>query len=269
MKLNRFGIILLFLSLLLFTSCNRSQSYYRSGRYEKALEAVEKKESPGKGDYLIKAQSLVKLGRPDEARESILLYLIMTDEDDDREFATDLFVDLNFSDILNILLLKPEDGIKPQIALYKSYTALGETQSALEILELLTKTLNFRDFTTLIVNFPCSADYNALIFQAWQQNMNEDDISAFASLFLEFSNYSGLTEDASKSLISTGEAAINSKLFSQNPILLSRIHKAVGFALASLHDIYNANRYFSEALRLDPTDQELAEIMKGFDYDQV
>ena len=257
MKKSIFSICLLFVLLTLFVSCNKVENYYRTGKYELAVQTADSLSKPKKYDYLYKAKSLVELGRKGEAKESILLYLLMVEDTDDRSFATDLFVDLNFSDVLNILILRPEDGIKQRIALYKSFAALGETDQAIAILNLLTQDLTFADFTTLIVNFPCSSDYNATIFQAWQQNLNDSDISLFSELIVRFSKYDNITENASQIIIKTAELAMSDERFRFNNVLLSRLYKASSNALENLHDTYNASIYLEEAKRLNPSDPEL------------
>ena len=249
-------ILLVFLSLS-FVSCNRTENYYRAGKYAKAIETADKITNPGKTDYLYKAKALVELNRQEEARESILLYLLMVEPEDEREFASDLFVDLGFSDVLNILILSPDDGVKQRIAIYKSYTALGDTEHAINTLNLLTKDLSFRDFATLITNFPCSYDYNATIFQAWQQNLNDSDISDFSNLLVQFSKEEDITENAAQILIKTAELAMSDDRFATNNLLLSRLYKASGFALEKIYDTYNANIYLTEASRLNPQDPEL------------
>ena len=257
MKKTFFSICLLFVFLSLFVSCNKVENYYRTGKYEQAVEAADSLTKPRKYDYLYKAKALVELGRKEEAKESILLYLMMVEETDDRSFATDLFVDLNFSDVLNILILRPEDGVKQRIALYKSYAALGETDQAISILNLLTQDLTFADFATLIVNFPCSSDYNATIFQAWQQNLNDTDIALFTELIVRFARQENVTENASQILIKTAELAMADERFKYNNVLLSRLYKASAYALENIHDTYNSSIYLEEAKRLNPADPEL------------
>lgn len=248
--------LLVFLSALMI-SCNKTENYYRAGKYGKAVETADSLTNPSKFDYLYKAKALVELNRKEEARDSILLYLLMVEPEDEREFATDLFVDLEFSDVLNVLILQPEDGIKQRIALYKSYTALGETDQAIQVVNLLTQDLTFRDFATLITNFPCSYDYNASIFQAWQQNLNDADISDFSNLLVRFSKDADITENAAKILIKTAELAMSDERFASNNLLLSRLYKASGLALEKIHDNYNASIYLTEASRLNPQDPEL------------
>ena len=257
MKKSFFTIFLLFVLLTVLVSCNKVENYYRTGKYELAVQTADSLSKPKKYDYLYKAKALVELGRKEDAKESILLYLLMVEDTDERSFATDLFVDLNFSDVLNILILKPEDGVKQRIALYKSYTALGETDQAITILNLLTQDLTFADFTTLIVNFPCSSDYNATIFQAWQQNLNDTEVALFTELLVRFSKYEKSTENASQIVIKTAELAMSDERIKYNNVLLSRLYKASSFALENLHDTYNASIYFEEAKRLNPVDPEL------------
>lgn len=257
MKKSVFTICLLFVLLTLLVSCNKVENYYRTGKYELAVETADALTNPKKYDYLYKAKSLVELGRKEDARECILLYLLMVEDTDDRSFATDLFVDLSFSDVLNILILRPEDGIKQRIVLYKSFAALGETEQAINILNLLTQDLTFADFATLITNYPCSSDYNATIFQAWQQNLNDSDLALFTDLIVRFAKLDDITENASQIIIKTAELAMSDERYKYNNMLLSRLYKASAFALENIHDTYNASKYYEEAKRLNPSDPEL------------
>ncbi len=255
-------ILLVFL-LLCGVYCSKAESYFQTGKFEKTVQNVDSKATPTKEDYYYKIKSLAELGRPEEARESVLLYLLMANEKDDRSFATDLFVDLQFSDVLNILILKPEDGLKSRIALYKSYTALGETSKAIETANLLTENLNFRDFCTLIVNFPCSSDYNTNIFKAWQENLLDADILSFTELLQKFAVSDLITEESAKEVINICDAAMKDERFAREPLLMSKLFKISGLALERLHDRHNSSFYYREALILNPQDPELIELTKG------
>lgn len=262
MKKTVFCILLVFFAFCA-VSCRKSESYFSTGKFEKTVQNVDSKATPSKQDYYYKIKSLTELGRPEEARESVLLYLLMAQENDEREFATDLFIDLGFSDVLNILILKPSDGLKAKITLYKSYTALGETSKAIEMANLLTENLTFRDFCTLLVNFPCSADYNIRIFRAWRENLLDADILVFTDLLQKFTVSDIINEDAAKDIINICEHAMKDSRFENEPLLMSKLYKISALALEELHDKYNSSVYFNEALKLNPQDPELIELAKG------
>ncbi len=193
----------------------------------------------------------------------------MAQENDERDFATDLFIDLGFSDVLNILILKPSDGLKARITLYKSYTALGDTAKAIETANLLTENLNFRDFCTLLVNYPCSAEYNVKIFRAWRENLLDADILVFTDLLQKFIKSEIITEEAAKEIINICELTMKDSRFENEMLLKTKLYKIAGFALEKLHDKYNSSVYFHEALILNPQDTELADILKGNSNDRL
>lgn len=260
---HRLSCILLVFLLICTVSCAKAESYYQTGKFEKTVQNVDSKSTPTKQDYYYKIKSLAELGRPEEARESVLLYLLMAKENDDRSFVTDLFVDLQFSDVLNILILKPSDGLKSRIALYKSYTALGETAKALETANLLTENLNFRDFCTLIVNYPCSSDYNIKIFKAWRENLLDADILSFTDLLQKFATSDFISEESAKEVINICDSATKDERFANEPLLLSKLYKITGLTLEKLHDRRNSSFYYRQALILNPQDAELIELTKG------
>lgn len=260
---NSISCILLVFLLLFNVSCAKTEAYYQTGKFEKTVQNVDSKATPTKQDYYYKIKSLAELGRPQEARESVLLYLLMADENDDRSFVTDLFVDLQFSDVLNILILKPTDGLKSRIALYKSYTALGDTAQAVETANLLTENLNFRDFCTLIVNYPCSSEYNVKIFKAWLENLLDADMLSFTELLQRFVTSEIITEESAKDVINLCDTAMKDERFKNEPLLMSKLYKISGLALEKLHDRRNSSFYYREALILNPQDPELIELTKG------
>ena len=245
----------------LLSSCNKAESYFNTGRYEKVLDTVEHKKILSKTDYLYYAKSLVKLGRKEEARESILLYLLMATETDERDFATDLFVDLNFSDTLNVLLLKPADGTKQQIALYKSYVALEDVNSALAVLDFLSESMSFPDFVSLIVRYTASDNYNLMIFNTWYENIYDSEFEDFSLLLSEFSENENLSEQVLKDLIELTEKVIKNEIPQKDEQIMSSLYYVLGNVLTGLHDNHNASVYYKEALRLNPENEKLIQLV--------
>lgn len=252
-------LILIILLLFLFCSCNKTESYYHTGRYEQVLKSLEDKTVLSKSDYLYKIKALIKLGKKNESKESVLLYLLMATDKDEREFATDLFVDLNFSDTLNVLLLRPDDGLKARITLYKSFVLTEDYESALQMLDYLSEDLSFSEFSTLIVNYPASAEYNLTIFNAWYDNITDFDYDVFSSLLLKFSSSEILNENSAKELVNLSERIIKNGL--NDNLILSRFYQISGNALVILHDSYNSMLYYKESLKYNPDNQELKKII--------
>ncbi|MCR4676507.1 MAG: hypothetical protein K5634_04685 [Sphaerochaetaceae bacterium] len=262
MKLKRFCItVLLVFSLSVLVSCNKAESAYNSGKYQQALELVEKIENPGKSDYLLKAKILNAMGRQEDARESILLYMILADDSDEREFAANMFIDLKFSDVLNALLLEPKDGVKAQITIYKAYANMGDYERAKSILaDYLSTALSVSDFITLVVNYPVEPDYVVAFLTAWQANLSDNDRDHYLELMNTFSTYENLTEESIIEAIEITDKMLADEFYSSDNIKLSKVYRIRARLLTGIYDIQDAAICLEEAYRLNPEDEELKEI---------
>ncbi len=255
--------VLLIFCLLLITSCNQAERAYNSGKYQQALEILENKQNLGKEDYLLKAKILNSMGMQEQARESVLLYMIMADSSDEREFASNLFIDLKFSDVLNVLLLKPSDGIKAQITIYKSYTEMGDYDRAKAILsDYLSTNLSVAEFITLIVNYPVEPDYVVAFLTAWLPNLNLEQKALYLELLNTFSLYANLTEDSVIEGVDITDRMLLDGYYTSENTMHSAIYKIRARFLARIFDIQDAEICYRKAYELNPEDPQLKEMFE-------
>ncbi|MCR5761556.1 MAG: hypothetical protein K6F82_06150 [Sphaerochaetaceae bacterium] len=264
MKLKKFcTAVLLVFCLLALSSCNKAERAYSSGKYQEALEILEAKDNPDKEDYLLKAKTLNSMGRKEDARESILLYMILASSSDEREFASNLFIDLKFSDVLNVLLLRPSDGVKAQITIYKSYANMGDYERAKVILsDYLSESLNVSDFITLIVNYPVEPDYVMAFLKAWLPNLNQEQKALYLELLQTFSEYENLTEDSVLEGVDITDKMLLDSFYTSDNVKLSAIYKIRGRFLTRIFDVTDAQACYKKAYELNPEDPELKELIK-------
>lgn len=257
MKFKRIFIYLLFFILLL-SSCSNSYSLYKKNNYEQAIALASMEKNPSVKDYFAKAMSYVALGRKEEAKESSLIYLLMSDDNQNRPFIADIFVDLKFSDYLNVLALRPTDGLKAQITLYKSYLNFKQPENAKNIVTYyLQNNLNIADLLTLLVNYPLDVDFIAERFVNWSNSLNNQDLSEFLELLLQFSKLSLINENCAKIMVQ-----LTSKLDSLTNNDLCNCYWIIGNALNTLKDPTNAKKYWKAAYNLNPQNTELQKLVK-------
>lgn len=202
------------------------------------------------------------LGRIGESRESVLLYLLMSDETDDRSYAIDLFTDMEFSDILNILVLKESDGIKAQMLKYISYTNIGEYEKAKSlIIDFLASELTIEQFASLIVLHPFDNDYTYSFFDAWYKTISESEKSSFFSLFFYFTRQLN-SENVMKSCLSLLNSFDTDSFFINSDINKAILYKIKGLLCDKLHDTFNSRIYFIESYKLNPKDDEIINLVK-------
>lgn len=264
MKLKKFcTAVLLVFCLLLITSCNKAERAYNSGKYQQALDILDSKENPGKEDYLLKAKTLNSMGRKEEARESILLYMILADSSDEREFASNLFIDLKFSDVLNVLLLRPTDGIKAQITIYKSYANMGDYDRAKVILsDYLSENLTVAEFITLIVNYPVESDYIVAFLSAWLPNLNTEQKTLYLELLHTFSEYEDLSEESVIEGVDITDKMLMDSFYTSDNIRHSEIYKIRARFLTRIFDVQDAQICYEKAYELNPEDPQLKELFE-------
>lgn len=257
MKKNKFFIYLLFLFLLL-SSCSNSYSNYKRGQYDKALAFFSSNKNPNTNDFYAKTMSLYSLDKKEDAKSSSLIYLLMAEESENRRQIAETFIDYKASDYLNIIALKPTDGIKAQIALYKSYLNLNQLQHARSICEnYLANSLYIADFVTLLVNFPFDLTYTANQFSKWSESLKPEDTTEFLELMVKFSK-SEINEECAKILINTSSKYSN--LSSQ--IDLSNCYWIIGNSLKVLNDTQNAKKYWTAAYKLNKNNEELRKLVE-------
>lgn len=253
--------ILLFCFLLL-VSCSNAKTYFEEGNYTKTLELLKEKKGLTKDDYLMKIHSYVNLGRTEEARESIMLYLLMTDDTDEREFAVNLYTEMDFPDILNILILKDSDGLKAQILKYISFANLKQYDEAKQLLsDYLASELSIDQFATLLVAHPIDINYTFSFFNAWFNTLAESEKASYFSFFFYFAK-SDITEDVAKLCLDLCNKFDEDSYFRNSNVNKALLYKVKGNLCEKLFDTFNAKNYYLESYHLNPNDVEVIDKVK-------
>ena len=254
----------LFLSSLVFillvSSCSDLKSAYDKGNYSQVVTRISKKKNPSQSDLILKAKSYFALGEQDKALESLLLYL-MSDEStqtpEDRSFAVSAFISLDAPDSLVQMVLKPEDGVEAQKALYRSYCSTGDNENARNMLSYLSGHLDFTSYIDLMFSAPVDPDFMLETFAAWYTTIDEQELDSYLSLLCRFSREIGMGEVTAKKFLSLTDVLMNNSHYTENDISLSMLLKTKGNILEKLYDKVNARIYWTQAFRLNPDDEEL------------
>lgn len=255
-------ILLLFFISITLISCNNAQAMFDKGSYEEALFALNSKRVLSKNNHLLKIKTLVNLGRSSEARESTLLYLLMADSGDERTLPVQLFTELGYSDALNILILKPSDGVKAQTVLFKSYFNMGQYENAFNLLnDYMSSGLSISQYLRILIDYPCNIPFTFEIFDSWYDLLTTEEIDEYLSLFSEFVKLNISEETASEclQLISSME---NNEMFNSNNKILSEVYKIKSDICYILHDYFNGNLYYQQFLKLRPGNSTFKQKIK-------
>lgn len=263
MKLNNCFIILLFVFIASLVSCNNVQDLYDKGSYQRALDKLDAKKNLSKDDYLIKVKSLYKLNRQSEAKESLMLYLLMaSDNNIDRPFLIKLFLDIGYTDALNILLLKPEDGFKAQLALFTSYYNLKQYDKALDILSKhISEKLTISEYLALLIKYPINDQYTLNFFDAWLDILNIDEVYSYLQFFREFIE-SDKSDEILKKAFDFTDKILESEYIKDDPECMALVYKYKGMICEKLFDYYNAKQFYSYSVKLYPFDYEVQKKLK-------
>ncbi len=260
-----FPLFVLVLALcLLVTACSNAQSYYDKGKYAEAIRLIDKKGNPSSEDLILKAKSYIALSQDDKAIESLFLFLSLDDgsNPDYRAYAVEQFLRLNSSDRLAMLVLMPSDGVEAQKQLYLSYSRNANLDKADEMLQLLSESLGFYDYVSLMMDAPHDISYMLDIFSAWYGSINESDKPRFLELLSRFSSEVSIPENEAKRFLSLTDLLMDDSYFTEDDIRLSCLLKIKGNILDMLFDRVNARIYWTQALRLNPNDSQLRERMQ-------
>lgn len=243
--------------LLLICSCSDANSYYQKGNPALALAQLERKRDLSSEDYLLKVKCLQELDRDEEALQSIVYYLLTTDnKGKDREYAVDLFLKLNKSYSLSVLLLKPTDGQIAKESLFIGYSKQGELNNASQLLEEIQPILNYEQLIRVLLIANWDAEYICTLFGNWLVSETSYDKDEYLSLLCQFSNNS-MSESVAKNTLALTDAIMNDEYYNDNKSRLSLLLKTKGNILDKLYDKVNARLYWNQALKLNPEDLEL------------
>ena len=259
-KKSYFLIFLLFI-ISAFISCSNSRTYFEKGDYKKVVEILDEKKVLSKEDHLLRIKSLYNLGKTEEAKENIMLYLLMCNNEDERSLPVQLFLDLGYSDTLNILILKTSDGIKAQTTLFKSYFNLNQFDKALNILnEYLASNLSLVQYLDILIEYPCDNSYTTELLYSWCEIITDDELFDYLTLFERFINLN-LNDDIALKCFNTISMLENNNSISDT-ILLAKINEIKGDLCYKLHDLYNGNLYYQRSLKLNPKNNSVLNKIK-------
>lgn len=254
--------ILLFSFLIFLVSCNNATKYFDEGNYTKTLEALNNKKGLSKNDYLMKIKSYVNLGRTDESKESVMLYLLMADDSDERGYAIDLYTEMNFSDVLNILILKDSDGLKAQILKYKSYIKLGKYDEAKDLLSTyIASELSIEDFAKLLVVYPFDNEYTYSFFNAWFNTLKNQEKTTFYSLFFYYAR-TDISIELARKCLDLSNKFDSDKFFIESKTNRALLLKIKGYLCEKFNDSNNARNYWLESYKLNPNDTEVKDKLR-------
>lgn len=187
-------VCFLFLILLL-VSCSNYGSLYNKN-YEKGVDILDSKKNIDKKDLLLKIKSLYAQNKIDEIRDTVVLYLFMASEYDERELPVDIFINMNFSDNLNVLILKETDSFQAQQVLFKSLYNLGQYDRAKNVLfNCLAGRLSVEQFTRILIRYPMDKDFIVDYFISWFKLISKREIDLFSELFNNFLSSVSLTNE--------------------------------------------------------------------------
>lgn len=260
-KRHAFLLFLLLLATTAFTcSCSDVRKAYEKGNYRTVVNRLSKVKDPTQTELILKARSYIALGEPEKALESVFLYLVSdpsTQTAGDRSFAVSAFLSLNTSDYLVLMTLTPEDGADAQKALYKAYSSAGDNQSAREMLAYLSGQLDFPAYMETMLTSPTDPAYILETFAAWYATIDESELDAYLGLLSRFSRDVPMDEATAKKCLALTDVMMGNAYYTGNAGCLSVLYKTKGNILEKLYDKVNARIYWTQALKLNPDDEEL------------
>ena len=160
------------------------------------------------------------------------------------------------------MVLLPSDGTEAQKVLYVAYSRLGEKDKASEIFNLLSRTLDFNEYVSLMLSAPHDIGYLIDIFTAWYSSITESDKDDYLTLLARFSYEINIPENEAKRFLSLTDLLMSDTYFTENDIRLSCLLKIKGNILDMLYDRVNARIYWTQAYKLNPDDIQLRDKLK-------
>ena len=260
-KRHAFLLFLLLLTVAVsMTSCSDVRKAYDKGNYRAVVNKLSKVKDPSQTELILKARSYFALGEDEKALESLFLYLMSdpsTQTEEDRSFAVEGFIGLNTSDSLTLMALKAEDGENAQKALYKAYSRAGDTQRAREMLAYLSGQLDFPTYMEIMLSAPSDPEFILETFAAWYATVDESELDAYLDLLNRFSRDVSMDEATAKKCLTLTDVMMGNTYYTSSNTRLSVLYKTKGNILEKLFDKVNARIYWTQALRLNPDDEEL------------
>ena len=260
-KRHAFLLFLLLLTVAIsMTSCSDVRKAYDKGNYRAVVNKLSKVKDPSQTELILKARSYFALGEDEKALESLFLYLMSdpsTQTEEDRSFAVEGFIGLNTSDSLTLMALKAEDGENAQKALYKAYSRAGDTQRAREMLAYLSGQLDFPTYMEIMLSAPSDPEFILETFAAWYATVDESELDAYLDLLNRFSRDVSMDEATAKKCLTLTDVMMGNTYYTSSNTRLSVLYKTKGNILEKLFDKVNARIYWTQALRLNPDDEEL------------
>ena len=256
-----FSLVFVFLAVVITVcSCSNAQKAYDNGNYSLAVTRLSKIKDPSPSDLILKARSYLALGENKKALESLFLYLMSdpsSQNPEDRSYAVTYFIASNTSDNLTVMAIRPEDGPDAMKALYRSYARLGDTDNAKSILSSLSAYLDFKSYISLMMSAPVDSSFMLDSFISWYATIEEKELDSFLSLLSRFSSEMEMGEETAKKCLALTDVLMTDTYFTDDDLNLSALLKIKGNVLEKLFDKVNARIYWTQALRLNPADEEL------------
>lgn len=258
--MRNFSFIRILLSLFLLAtvvSCTNPAQFYSSQQYQNASDSFDQLKNPTVEDYYIKLKSLLALGKNEEARESILLYMLLSDDQQKREEVSRYFISENYSNELNVTILRPTDSLESQITLYKSYIELKDYANARSIVnDYLVSELSLEELTTLIINYPLDSDFIITMLSIWQTTLTDSDKDTYLLLLKRFSKLESISESSAKVCVDITTRLEGDEYYCNDNQSLITIYTIKADILQQLHDVYNSNLYRRLAQQLEELNEE-------------
>jgi len=255
-------LLFLFLSAIaiLICSCSDVRKAYEKGNYRAVVNRLSRVKDPTPTELILKARSYFALGEQEKALESVFLYLVSdpsTQTAEDRSFAVSAFLLLNTSDNLVLVTLGPDDGTEAQKALYKAYSGAGDNQKAREMLAYLSGQLGFPEYMETMLSSPTDPEYILDTFAAWYATIDESELDAYLDLLNRFSRDVSMDEATAKKCLALTDVMMGNTYYTGSAGCLSVLYKIKGNILEMLYDKMNARIFWTQALKLNPDDEEL------------
>ncbi len=263
-RLRKSVLILLLLAAtgFILISCSDANKSFEQGDYQGALKALENKANPEAGDYLLKARCYEALGDEGATLKNALIFLLMDADNSQRPLAVEYFTKLNTYSSLSIMVLKPEDGLQAQIALFKAYCELNRTEEAQNMIEQIEEQTSSMSILQLLVSYGDNLDYTAEAFTLCLEELTEENKEEYLDLLCQYSQSQGMGEVQARQCLAVTDTLMNDPFYNQNNLILSKLLKTKGNILEKLYDRINARVYWNQALRLNPEDQTLKDKLQ-------
>lgn len=250
--MKNFWLFTILLFLFFLPSCTNPKDFYSSAQYQYASDAVDQLRNPTVDDYYIKLKSLLELGKKDEAKESLAIFMLLSEDPVKREEVSHFFIEAGFSDELNVSLLRPDDSLESLITIYKSYINLKDFYNAkLMLNDHIKSKLSDSEFNTLIINYPVDSDYIITMLSIWQTTLTQDDKDTYLLLLSRFSKLEDLTESSCKVCVDITTRLENDEYYNTKPDKMTVLYTLKADILSELHDNYNSNIYRKLAQQME------------------